>query len=109
MGNVAGEPADGLHLLLLFDLVLERALLRGLERVDDHGLALALGFVLDGGDEEAREALGRPGERGVDRGGLALPFPRLPDRGLERGAVALGDHGEDRALAGGVAFENRLE
>src|SRR5262249_6029054 len=51
VGDVAGEPADGLHLVLLVDVVLECALLRGLERVDDHRLALALGLVLDGCDE----------------------------------------------------------
>ena len=98
--DVAGEPPDRLHLLLLIDLVLERALLGGLERVDDRRLPVALLLVLDGGDEEARKALARAGERGVDRGDLALPFRRLSDRGFERAAVALGDDGEDRAIAG---------
>ena len=95
--DVAGEPADRLHLLLLVDLVLQRALLRGLERVDDRGLLFALPLLLDRGDEEAREALARARERGVDRRDLALPVRRLADRGFERAAVALGDDGEDRS------------
>ncbi len=89
--DIAGEPADGLHLLLLIDLVLERALLRGLQRIDDGGLLVALLRVLGGGDEEARKALAGTVERGVDRGDLALPLRRPADRGFQRGAVALGD------------------
>ena len=103
--DAAGELADRLHLLLLGDLVLERALLGGLERVDDRGLLVALLLVLDRGDVEAGEALARAGERGVDRRDLALPFRRLADRGFERGAVALGDDREDRAVAGPLALE----
>jgi len=45
--DIAREAPDGLHLLLLVDLVLEGALLGGLKRVDDGGLALALRLVLD--------------------------------------------------------------
>src|SRR5216684_1986634 len=95
VGDIAGEAPDRLHLLLLIDLVLERALLRGLERVDDRSLPIALLLILDCGDEEARIALARAGERGIDRGDFALPFRRLADGGLERAAVALGDDGED--------------
>src|SRR5262252_3013621 len=47
--DIAREPPDRLHLLLLIDLVLQRALLGGLERVDDGGLALALRLILDRG------------------------------------------------------------
>src|SRR5262249_3972982 len=93
----------------LIDLVLERALLRGLERVDDRGLAVALLLVLDGGDEEAGIALAGTRERGVDRGDLALPFRRLADGGFERAALALGDDGEDRSIARGFAFEPGME
>src|SRR5262249_25547441 len=106
---IAGEAADRLHLLLLIDLVLERALLRGLERVDDRGLPVALLLVLDGGDEKAGIALAGAGERGIDRGDLALPFRRLADGGFERTAVALGHDGEDRPVARGVAFEHGME
>jgi hypothetical protein len=107
--DVAGQPADRFHLLLLSELVLERALLRGLERVDDRRLLVALLLVLDRGDEEAREALARAGQRGIDRGDLALPIPRLPDRGFERVAVALGNDRENRAVAGTLALERRVE
>ena len=107
--DVAGEPADRLHLLLLGDLVLERALLRGLERVDDRRLLIALLLVLDRGDEEAGEALAGAVERGIDRRDLALPFRRLADGGFERGAVALGDDGEDRAVARALALERGVE
>ena len=40
--DAAGELADRLHLLLLRELVLQRALLGGLERIDDRGFAVAL-------------------------------------------------------------------
>ncbi len=99
VGDIAGKPPDGLHLLLLVDLVLERALLRGLERVDDRGLAVALASLLDRCDEEAREALAGAVERGIDRGDLALPVRRLADRGFERSAIALRHHRQDRAVA----------
>ena len=107
--DVAGEPADGLHLLLLVDLVLQRALLRGLERIDDRRLLVALALLLDRGDEEAREALARARERGVDRRDLALPVRRLADRGLQHAAIALGDDREDRAVAVALALEHRVE
>ena len=107
--DVAGQPADRLHLLLLRELVLERALLRGFERVDDRRLLVALLLVLDRGDEEARKALARAGERGIDRSDLALPFRRLADGGFERVAVAIGDDGEDRPVARAFALECRVE
>jgi hypothetical protein len=107
--DVAGQPADRFHLLLLSELILERALLRGLERVDDRRLLVALLLVLDRGDEEARKALARAGERGIDRGDLALPFPRLPDRGFERVAVAFGDDRENRPVAGTFTLECGVE
>src|SRR5262249_57157012 len=76
---------------------------------DDRSLPIALLLVFDRGDEEARIALARAGERGIDRSDLALPFRRLADGGFERAAVALGDDGEDRSIAGGFAFERGME
>ena len=70
--DAAGELADRLHLLRLGELVLERALLGGLERIDDRRLVVAL-LLLDRGDVETGEALARTGERGIDRRDLALP------------------------------------
>ncbi len=81
--DAAGEPADRLHLLLLRDLVFERALLGGVERVDDRRLLVAL-LLLDRGHVEAGRAIAGAFERGVDRGDLALPGRRLADRGFER-------------------------
>ncbi len=107
--DIAREAPDGLHLLLLVDLVLGGALLGGLERVDDGGLALALRLVLDRSDEKARIALAGTGERRVDRLDLAVPFRRLADGGFEGGPVALGDDREDRAVARGFAFEHGVE
>src|SRR5207342_1176660 len=97
------------HLLLLSELVLERALLRGLERIDDRRLLVALLLVLDRGDEEARDGRARAAQLGIGRGYLALPFPRLPDRGFERVAVALGHDLENRAVAGTLALERGVE
>ena len=105
VGDAAGELADQFHLLLLVDAVLQRALRRGLERVDDRRLAIAVA-ILDAEHEEIGPALALPGERGFDRRDLALAFGRLTDGGFERGAVALGDHGEDRAV---VALERAFE
>ena len=88
--HVAGEPADGLHLLLLHDLVFERALLGRVERIDDRRLLVAL-LLLDRGDVEAGRAIARAVERGIDRGDLALAGGRHADRRSERSPVALGD------------------
>ena len=109
MRDVSGEPPDGLHLLLLVDLVLERALLRGFKRVDDCGFTVALLLVLDRYDEEAGIALADTGERRVDRINLALSLCRLADGGFERTLVALGNDGEDRAVVPRSAFEYGVE
>ena len=81
--DAAGELADRLHLLLLCDLVFQRALLGGVERVDDRGFLIAL-LLLDRGDEEAGRALARAVERGIDRRDLALPGGGLAQRCFER-------------------------
>ena len=96
--DAAGELADRLHAGALVDLVLQRALAGGFERVDDGGFRIAL-VVLDRGDVEARPAVVAAGQRGVDRRDLALPLGGSADRGLERLAVALGDDGQDRAVS----------
>ena len=69
--DAAGELADRLHLRALVDLVLQRALVGGLEHVDDGGLGVAL-VLLDRRDVEAAIALAVAGERRVDRRDLAL-------------------------------------
>ena len=102
--DAAGELADRFHLLLLLHPVLERALGGGLERVDDGGLAVALGLI-DRRDEERRPALGLR-QRRLDRRDVALAGGGLADRGLQRGPVALGHHRIDRAV---VAFAQIFE
>ena len=73
----AGEPADRLHLLLLVDLVLERALLRGLERIDDGGFLVALVGLLDRRHEEAARSARRR-RRARLRPERSRPAPRPP-------------------------------
>ena len=77
-------------------LVLEFALRRGLERVDDGRFLVAL-LLLDRGDVEAPETLAVAGKRGVDRRNVALAARRLCDGGVERLAIAFGDDGADRS------------
>src|SRR5262249_44130065 len=101
--------ADSLHLLLLVDLVLERALLRGFERVDDRSFTIALLLVLDRGDEKAGIALAGTFERRLDRINFALSVCRRADSGFEDAPVALGDDGEDRAILPSFAFEYGVE
>ena len=115
--DAAGELADGVHLLALRELLLQLLLLGGLEHIDDRRLAaersaVRTGFarrrtrgsrkiaflqsaILDGGDEEAREARS-VGKRHVDRRDVALPCRRLADGRLQRHAVALDDGRLDR-------------
>ena len=70
--DAAGELADGLHLLRLGELLLELALLGGVERVEDRRLAVALGLALVAGLSQSRaERLGLAGERQIDRRDLA--------------------------------------
>ena len=97
--DAAGELTDGIHLLLLLDLVFERAPLGIVERIDDGGFRIALAVVVDGGDEEARRTLGAVRQGRIDRIDIALPLACLCDRLFERDAVAFGDGRQDRALA----------
>ena len=90
------------------ELVLQRALLGGLDAVDDCRLVVAH-LLLDRGDVEAGIALARTGERGIDRRDLALLVGCLAQRRLQRGPVALGHHRQDGAAVGTVALEHRAE
>ena len=80
--DAAGELADQLHLLLLVELVLQAALLGGLQRIDDGGLVIAV--LLDRCGEKACEAFAGAFERGIDRIDLALLVGGAADRGFER-------------------------
>jgi hypothetical protein len=106
--HITGEPADGLHLLLLNDLIFERALLGGVERIDDRRLLIAL-LLLDRGHIEAGRAIAGAFKHGIDRGDIALPGRRPAQRRLERCAVALRDHRQDRAVVGALALVHRME
>ncbi len=64
--DAAGELADGLHLLALRELLLQRALLGDVEGIDDHRL-LAAGALGHRVDEEARAALALADAGHVDR------------------------------------------
>ena len=88
--DAAGEAADRLHLLLLRELVLQRALLGGVERVDDRGFLIALLF-LDRGDKEAGGAIAGAVEGGIDRRDLPLPAAAWRNAVSSSGAVALGN------------------
>ena len=91
MRDAAGKLSDRLHLLRLRELLLQLALLRGVERID-HRAATARFLV--GREEEARRSDRRAGavlEHRVDRLDVALSLESGDDRGLQRGAVALAD------------------
>ena len=96
--NVASKPADGLHLLLLVDLVLERALRRGLQRIDDHRLALALLFPFDRNHEKSGKALARAGKGGIDRRNFPVPARRPANGAFQCSAIPACYHRENRAL-----------
>ena len=88
VGDAAGELADELHLLLLGDLVLELALRRGLERIDDGRFLVAL-LLLDRGDIEAPEPFavaGRAWRRPARCRSCPAPPARSPQPAL-RGRV----------------------
>ena len=63
--HAAGELADGLHLLRLGELRLQRPLLGGVERINDRDLAV-LALVLYRGDEQAGGAGALAGQRDLD-------------------------------------------
>ena len=94
MGDAAGELTDHFHLLRLGELGFERALLGGLDRIDDRRLAVAL-VLLDRRHVEARRAVGVARQRRIDRRDLALTLRGAADRGGEPRPVALDDDRED--------------
>ena len=93
--DAAGELADGVHLLRLVDLVLQRAALGGLQQIDDRGLGVAL-VLLDRGDEELAPTLLGAVEHRLDRSDVAVAVGGKLDRGADAIAVALGNRGDDR-------------
>ena len=90
MCDAAGQLADGLHLLALRHLDLERLLLGRLDGVDDRRLlgAFAAGAVGDRIDVEADVPLVIVGQHGVERRDVGLPLLGLFERRGERSAVA---------------------
>ena len=99
--DAAGKLADGLHLLALRHLALERLLLGRFDRIDDGRLlgALAAGAVGDRVDVEADVAVLVVGQQRVDRRDVGLTQPRLLQRGGEGRAVALVDDRVEPHLA----------
>ena len=89
--DAAGELADRLHLLALREILLQRALLGGVEREDGRARALVAARI-GGRDEEARRAR-RPRalERDVERRDLALALGGRRDRRAQGRVIALGD------------------
>ena len=107
--DAAGELADRLHLLALDEILLERALLGGVEGEDGRARAL-VALRIGRRDEEARRTRGaRRLQRDVERGDLALALGGRLDRRAQGGAIALGDQVEDRQPSlGGVGLERGL-
>ncbi len=83
MRDAAGELADGLHLLPLRDLHLERALLGGVDRVGDGRFVVAAG-LLDMAEINLAAALAVAGKGDVDRLDQALMAERRVDCAPER-------------------------
>ena len=80
--DAAGKLADQFHLLLLGKLVLQRALRRGLQRIDDGRFLVAL-VLLDRGDVEAAEALVRSPASAASTGAMS-PLPSAACRSRHR-------------------------
>ena len=94
--DAAGELADGLHLLALREVLLQGALLGGVEREEGRARALVAARI-GGRDEEPRRTRGaRPLERDVEGRDFALALGRRLDRCAQGGAIALGDKVENR-------------
>ena len=109
MRHAAGQLADGLHLLRLGELRLQRPLLGGLERIDRRHLAV-LGLGLHTRDEEPGRAVALPRKPEVERRDVVAACRCRGDGRRQRLALALPDDGQDRArLAGLVAAERRPE
>ena len=81
MRDAAGELADRLHLLRLREILLQRALLGRVERVEEGGFRAALGFF--GRQEQANRALSLADERHVERRNVGLSGRRGGERRLE--------------------------
>ena len=107
--DAACELADGLHLLGLGELLLQLALLGGVQRVEDG--ALALGFPLaHRADPDPRRAPALARERKVDRRQLAPSLRGALQGRLERAAVAFLDTVDDgAALAVAAAWQGGEE
>ena len=109
MRDAAGELADGVHLLRLRELLLELALLGGVERVEERALAVAVG-VADRAQPDAHRATAFPDEAEIDRRDVAAPVRSRGDGTGEVGAVALGDELRHRAaLRAGAAARQDAE
>ena len=99
VSNIAGKAADCLHLLLLVDLVFERALLGRFQRVDNRRFAVIVLLFLNGRDEKGRKPFVGTGERGFNWRYLALTFCGAADRGFQRAAIACRECREKRAIS----------
>ena len=89
MRNAAGQLADGVHLLRLREILLQRALLRDVECIDVGARAVA--EIFGRGDEEARRMRPVARQRGVDGDDLALAGNGCGQRVFQHFMVALGD------------------
>ena len=105
MRDAAGELADGLHLLALREILLQRALLGGVEREDDGAGGFAR-LRLGGRDEEARGARGVADQGEIDGRDIGRAFARRRYGGAQRGMVAIDDATVDR---GPVVAIGRLQ
>ena len=106
VGDAAGELADGVHLLLLAELIFERPLLGDVEGVDDHRLDPA-GALRDRVDVETRAAVTFRGKRGVDKLDAALPRRGSLQRGFEVRPVGFADEIDEPART--AAHDRRPE
>ena len=107
MRDAAGELADGLHLLALREVLLQGALLGGVEREDGRACAF-VGARIGRRDEEPRRAL-RPRalERDVEGRDLTFALGGRLDRFAQRGMIALGDKVENRQPSRGAVASGR--
>ena len=95
MRHAAGQLADRLHLLRLREILLQRALLGRVERVEHHAARFAR--VLGRREEQARR--GPAFDADVERRGIRLPRERRLDRATHGGGVPIGQAREDGARA----------
>ena len=112
MCDAAGQLPDGLHLLALRHLDLERLLLGRLDGVDDRRLlgAFAAGAVGDCIDVEADVPLVIVGQHRVERRDIGLPLLGLFEGRGKRSAVAfVNDPVEADTAVDGIAVDHRRE